>query len=71
MYWTIVFIQDQSVQSYKNVLDTEFMLYNKVGFRNTVIDCESEFRPIMNCTDIRRQTARSCNRRRGTTHVPL
>jgi hypothetical protein len=39
MNWTIVFIQDQSVQRYKSVLDTEFRIYNKDGLRNTVIDC--------------------------------
>ena len=47
MYRTAEWIPDQTSQSYRSVLDNVFRIYNHAGFKITAINCDNEFRPLI------------------------
>jgi hypothetical protein len=47
MYRTAEFLPNQKAESYQNVLDRVFRIYNQAGFKITTIHCDNEFQPIM------------------------
>jgi hypothetical protein len=48
MYRTAEWIQHQTPEAYRRVLDNIFRIYNNAGFQITIINCDNEFRPLMN-----------------------
>ena len=47
MYRTAEWVQNQTPQAYRSVLDNVFSKYNHAGFRITTIHCDNEFQPLM------------------------
>jgi hypothetical protein len=47
MYRTAEWVPSKSVKAYRSVLDNVFRIYNKAGFKFTTINCDNEFRPLM------------------------
>lgn len=47
MYRTAEWVQNQTSQAYRSVLDNVFRLYNIAGFRITTIHCDNEYKSLM------------------------
>ena len=67
-YRTIEWLPNKTGTSYRSVLDNVFRLYNKAGFTIVTIDCNNEYKSIMN--DIGDNTDVKMNYASAQEHVP-
>ena len=47
MYRTAEWVPNQTSQAYRSVLDNVFRIYNHAGLQITTINCDNEFRPLI------------------------
>jgi hypothetical protein len=47
MYRTAEWIENKTSKAYRSVLDNVFRIYNRAGFKIKIINCDNEFRPLM------------------------